>query len=160
MPGRYSVCVWGFYKLCTVTCHRYPKVIFTQKHYSTDHRSGRWHVLLEKWRGTPCVITIMSVACVHLVKKTEAAGIAKRSQLSSPRPGQAVWSVRAGDMDHQSHTKSHPVWSLSSSQPGGRRVGPALSFRPHCYRCPNLHLTLKVPSARWDLHESGVIGSW
>jgi hypothetical protein len=37
----------------------------------------------------------------------------------SPRPGQMVWSVRAGGMDRSSRTKSHPAGSLSSSQPGG-----------------------------------------
>jgi hypothetical protein len=36
-----------------------------------------------------------------------------------PRPGPVVWSVRAGGMDRPSHTKSHPVGSLSSSHPGG-----------------------------------------
>ncbi len=53
------------------------------------------------------------VFCVHLI-------------IDHPRPGQVVFSVRTGGMDRPSRTKSHPAESLSSSQPAGRRVGPAL----------------------------------
>jgi hypothetical protein len=41
------------------------------------------------------------------------------SNASCPRPGQVVWSVKAGGMDRPSRTKSHPNGSLSSSQPCG-----------------------------------------
>ncbi len=53
-----------------------------------------------------------------------------------PAPGQVVWSARAGGMDHPSRTKSHPGWSLSSSQPG----------EPPCWASPlacGFGLTLK-----------------
>jgi hypothetical protein len=58
-----------------------------------------------------------SVLCKKFSTRTSAtaAGIAKSSQLSSPRPGQAVRSV----IDCPSRTKSHPAGSLSSSQPSG-----------------------------------------
>ncbi len=43
-----------------------------------------------------------------------AAGFAKSSQLSRPRPGQAVRSVRAGGMDRPSRLKSRPVGCWAS----------------------------------------------
>ncbi len=49
----------------------------------------------------------MTVFSVHLV------------QWLSPRPGQMVWSARAGGMDRPSRTQSHPAGSLSSCQPSG-----------------------------------------
>ncbi len=62
----------------------------------------------------PCVTQFMTVFFAHLVIDQPRI---------SPRPGQMVWSVRAGGMVRPSRTKSDTIGSLPSSQPGGSPGG-------------------------------------
>jgi hypothetical protein len=65
----------------------------------------------------PCVISLMTVFCVHLViyQAASAAGIARSLQMSSSLTGQAAQYVMAGDTARPSQYKSAPPL-LSSSR--------------------------------------------
>ncbi len=105
---------------------------------------------LEKWRGAPCDFHHVGILCTFSNRQAAAAAawIARRLQLSSSRPGQMVWSVRAGDMDYPARTKPQPAGSLSCSQPGGPScwasplafglIGPACAtFYTYLRQCSN-----------------------
>jgi hypothetical protein len=64
---------------------------------------------------------------------TAAAGFARSSKLSSPRPGQAARSVMEGGMDRLLQHKISPGW-VTLLQPAGRAsvLGHLSSLRPHC----------------------------
>ncbi len=71
----------------------------------------------------PCVIKLMTVwhfVTFNTRTSATAAGFARGSQLSSPRPGQAVRSVRAGGMYRSSQHKSHPAALVTLLQPARR----------------------------------------
>ncbi len=100
-----------------------------------------------------------------------AAGIGRRLQLSSPRQGQAIQSVRPGGMDRPSRTKSRPAGSLSSSQPCGLlpwvsplAFGLTVSYHRGTTAAHVLHVSLTAEKTRkgevfWS-REFSVVGSY
>ncbi len=80
-------------------------------------------------KPAPCVISAMSVFCVHCFDIPTAAGNARNSQLSSPLPRQAVQSVMSGGTVRPSQYILSPLHPYPPARQGSTPCQ-AASLRP------------------------------
>jgi hypothetical protein len=110
----------------TVQCTGEPCTVYTTLHplfylfmsactpQNTSRPNRRHSKHQREGRGLTIVLPCLPCA-IELITSTTAAGFARSLQLSSPRPGRAVRSVREGGRDRP----SQPAGPLSFIHPGG-----------------------------------------